>query len=327
MKAFFGYIRSSWKGFDNWFFGHGSPVALGLFRAVFAGLVFVNLAFILIYFKDWFSQSGFVPSSLGAQNMGPRVEAFGQSIPRLNVLGSVTSDSITLAVYLATMLAALLTSLGLWTRISSILLAVGLVSMHHRNGLILHGGDTLMRVSVLYLALSPCGAAVSLDRFFARKKGLAPAIPLMISLWPQRLIQVQIAIIYLTTFWHKMGGHFWKNGTATWYPIHLNEFDRFPLPGFTETAIFTSLTSWGTLAVELSFATLVFAKPLRKWVLLAGIGLHAFIDYAFNIPLFSYLMITMYIAFYEGEEIAGWWDRMKSKFRERVGSRKADATI
>jgi hypothetical protein len=314
MTSLFDFLKSGWKTFDNWFFGHGSPVTLGLFRAIFAGLVFINLAFILIYFKDWFSQSGFVPTNLGAQYIGPRIEAFGQTIPRLNVLGGVASDSITLAVYLGTMLAALLTSLGLWTRVSSILLATGLVSLHHRNGLILHGGDTLMRVSVLYLAISPCGAAVSLDQFFARKKGIAPALPQLISLWPQRLLQIQVAILYMTTFWHKMGGHYWKNGTATWYPMHLNEFDRFPLPSFTDSAVFVTLTSWGTLAVQLSFATLVFAKPLRKWVLLAGIGLHGFIDYAFNIPLFSYLMITMYIAFYEGEEIASWWDRTKTRW-------------
>jgi hypothetical protein len=66
------------------------------------------------------------------------------------------------------------------------------------------------------------------------------------------------------------------------------------------------VTTFMTLAVELALGTLVFYKPLRKWVLLGGVLLHAFIEYSMNIPLFSWLMVTLYISFYDGEEIEAW---------------------
>ena len=82
------------------------------------------------------------------------------------------------------------------------------------------------------------------------------------------------------------------NGTATWYPVRLAEFYRFPVPSFLNDLPIVYLTTYGTLIVEFSLATAVFFRPLRKYVLLAGVLLHGFIEYSMNIPFFSFLMIS-----------------------------------
>lgn len=171
-----------------------------------------------------------------------------------------------------------------------------------------------MRMSAVYMALAPSGAAISLDRRIALKKGLADAIPPMVSLWPQRLIALNCALIYFTTTWAKWFGNLWKNGTATWYPARLNEFKRFPVPGFFNEFPMVYVTTYGTLAVEFALGVLVWFRPLRKWVLLSGLLLHAYIEYSMNIPLFAFVITSMYVAFYDGEEVAGWFDRLKAKF-------------
>lgn len=151
----------------------------------------------------------------------------------------VSSVQITAAVYVLTMVFTLLTALGLFTRLSSILMAIGYISLHHRNPLILHSGDTLMRMSAIYLAVAPSGAACSLDRLRQLWKGGGTNIAApLISVWPQRVIQAQVAIVYLATFWWKMYGSLWRDGTASYYPSTLHEFDRFWVPKAVETNMF-----------------------------------------------------------------------------------------
>jgi hypothetical protein len=43
--------------------------------------------------------------------------------------------------------------------------------------------------------------------------------------------------------------------------------------------------------------------------------MHGYIDYSMNIPVFSYLMISLYICFYDGVEVEAW--------AKRVGARLA----
>lgn len=303
--------RNRWewvRELDRWMFGWGSPVTMAVFRIIIGSLCFINLAMIGVYFDSWFSEKGYVPIRAA--------ERWSGDLVRLNLLDGVTDSRITAAVYIATMVAALLTALGLFTRVSSILLYILLTTLHHRNPLILHGGDTALRCACLYVAIAPSGAAVSLDRLLALRKQPGLLVPL-VSLWPQRLVQIQVAIVYFTTVWHKWFGAWWKEGIATWFPANLREFDRFPVPEFIDRQPFLAITTYGTLLVELSLATLVFYRPFRKWVLLGGILLHGGIEYRMNIPLFAFLMCSLYVAFYEGEEVAAWWDRLKARFNRR----------
>jgi hypothetical protein len=293
-------------------FGYGSPVTMGVFRAVFCGLVFVNLCMVALDFGSWYTETGYIPTAM--------LERWNGGIPRLDLLESVTNPAVTAVFYALTVLAALLSCLGLWTRVATVALLIGVTSLHHRAPDILHSGDTLMRVMLLYIALAPSGAAFSLDRLIGLRKGTAPPLPPEVSMWPQRMMQVQVAIVYLTTVWHKSFGNWWLNGTATWYPPQLDEFDRFPVPEFFNQQPMIAITTYGTLLVELALGTLVFAKPLRKWVLLAGVLLHAGIEWRMNIPLFAFTAVATYITFYEGEETAAWLKRAAARLRLRQTS-------
>ena len=318
------------KDVDHWFFGRGSAVTIGIFRIIIGFLALLNFLMILPFFDDWFTERGYVPLSMMRRWLPPvdrHFTWFGHvyklpfDVPRFTLLGNVTDSRITFAFYLLAILAALLTMVGFWSRLSSIVLAVCVVSLQHRNPIILHGGDSVLRISVLYLALAPSGAACSFDRLIGLWKGRLAAGPALVSLWPQRLVQVNMALIYFTTVWLKWGGHLWRNGTATWYPARLGEFERFWYPPFMRNMPAVYIGTYGTLIVELSLATLVFAKPFRRWVLLAGLVMHGYIDYTMNIPLFSFLMVSLYVSFYSGEEISDWGKRVGtrlSRFRTTV---------
>ncbi len=293
---------------------------MGVFRAIMGGLIFINFSMITIFYNDWFSETGYYPSYMGSMTLSKDIYLTHDSsmhVPRIDLLSGVSDYRILMAFNIFVLIAALLTCLGLFTRIASICLAIGVVTFHHRVSSILHGGDTVVRVSALYLAIAPSGAAFSLDRFFAVRKRLAPAQPTLVSMWPQRLVAFNCCLIYFTTTWEKWFGGLWKTGVATWYPARLHEFDRFPVPHFLNEFPMVYVTTYGTLAVEFCMATLVWFKPLRKWVLLSGMMLHGYIEYSMNIPLFGYLMVTLYLSFYEGEEVSAWFDRLKAKYLKK----------
>lgn len=315
--------RASFRQLDQYWFGWGSPVSLGLMR-IFIGIsTFLNLLITFAEFDDWYTEHGFVPQAVVdrysgtlSRNywfFGPHQLPF--TFPRINLLAYVTDARITFAFWIITLIACLMMTVGIWSRFSAIVLALGIITIHHRNAIILHGGDTLQRISVMYMALAPCGKACSLDRLIGLWKGKIKPGPVLVSLWPQRLITYNLAIVYFTTVWHKWGGNLWRNGTATWFPARLNEFKRFYVPDFVNQLPMVKFTTYGTLATELAMATLVFYKPFRKYVLFAGLMMHGFIEYSMNIPLFSLSICSLYITFYEGEEVTAWALRMGQRLR------------
>lgn len=305
------------KTLYRFWFKEGSPVTFGVFRAIMGGLIFIAFMMIGCYFFDWFPEFGYHPSWQGAQVLDKDVfltSTGSLRLPRIDLIYGITDIRVLMGFYVVLLVSALFTCLGLFSRISSIVLALCVISFCHRYSALLAGYDTVMRVCAIYLAVGPAGAAFSLDRFFAVRAGKAPIIPPLVSMWPQRLVAYNCCLVYFTTTWAKWFGGLWKSGAATWYPARLHEFDRFPVPDFLNQFPVVRIATYSTLLVEFALGTLVWFKPLRKWVLLAGIGMHAYIDYTMNVPLFAYLMVSMYISYYEGEEVAAWFDRIKARF-------------
>ena len=158
---------------DTWWFGSESPATLALLRILLGTMAFLSLGLTLFLFQDFYTPDGYAPNAMvdGWLSYQSNVVFSGTAlqfhlpfaIPRLTLLGGEPGPGWTLAVYLATMAASVLFALGKWTRISGIVLAVGVISIHTRNPLIIHAGDTLLRICLVYLALSPCGAMYSLD--------------------------------------------------------------------------------------------------------------------------------------------------------------------
>lgn len=282
-------------------FGYGSPLPLCVFRIIIGFLSFLSIGINLAIFNDFFTEHGLYPVWMS--------ERYTEGIPRIDLLAGVTDSRVTIVVLILGMLAAVLTMLGLFTRVSSIALFVLMTTIHHRSGDLLMAGDWLLRLWVFSVAIGPSGAMVSLDRkFFGKGKAVEE-----VSLWPQRLVQFQLAVVYFMTVWLKWSGDSWRDGTATYYAGHLKEFARFPVPDFVYSLPLVKIATYGTLLVELAMASLVFSKPLRKWVMIPALIMHGYIEYSMNIPLFQWVIVSAFVCHFGGEEILGWWKNLLEK--------------
>ncbi|HWD37833.1 MAG TPA: HTTM domain-containing protein [Fimbriimonas sp.] len=315
------WLRSA----NEYCFGYGSPTTLGVIRIGVGFLALVNWLMIGVDWDSWFSERGFIPNWLGSLWFGVRTPYpyflstwLPQGLPRLNLLSGITDPRINMAFYAVVTISALFTCIGLGTRYAAFVLAIGTVTLHDRNGAILHGGDTVLRMLVIYIAVSPSGQACSLDRLIDLWKERISRSPVLISIWGQRLIAYNTALIYFTTLWLKWDGDKWRfpKMNATYYPGRLAEFYRFPLPDFMRSGWMARVTTIGTLITEFCLGTLVFFPPARKYVLIGGVLMHSYIEYSMNIPLFSFLMIVSYLSFYQGEEVTGWAQRMGMRLRK-----------
>ena len=77
---------------------------------------------------------------------------------------------------------------------AALTLFVLILSFEHRDVWVFNSGDLAVRIEALFLAISPCGAALSLDQVrSAGKFWSAQQRPQ----WPIRSMQVQLSLIYL----------------------------------------------------------------------------------------------------------------------------------
>ena len=305
------WLKGQWGKLDQVWFGKTTPHALAVVRILLGALAFLALIQVYVNFDAFFTEHGLYPVRFAEQ--------WSAGVFRWNPLVWWPQEGVAHFAFWICMAAALMVCVGFWTRISTIVLFLGVTALHHRNPDILNSGDTLLRQYLFLLALAPCGAALSLDRWFGLKKGTIQGPPPEISVWPQRLFQFQLAIVYFTTVWWKMMGSTWRDGTATWYPPRLQEFDRFPYPPFIDELPMVYVSTYGTLIVELALATLVFAKPMRRWVVLAGAGMHAWIEYSMNIPFFSAIIVSSYVVYYEGDEVRDFLAKVAKRFSHWKG--------
>jgi Vitamin K-dependent gamma-carboxylase len=215
---------------------------------------------------------------------------------RWGLLGIFESDIAVTLVYFLMFIATLALLVGFRTRLAAFLVFICIASFQRRNPFVLNSGDQLLQVLAFFLVLMPAGVSLSVDRWLKRGEDFW-AFPTR-SIWPLRLVQIQVSILYLSAVWAKVRGTTWNDGTAVSYAFRIDDIARFPVPDFiTDSILIANLLTYGTLAVELALGILVWNRVLRPWVLLAGVGLHLGIDYAVRVGFFSYGVFVAYIAF------------------------------
>lgn len=275
-------------GWRRFWFEPRETSTLALFRIAFGLLATAwTLAFIPNLF-DFFGPRGIEP---GRPKVYPG---------EWGIFSAPASPTVVATVFLFLLVGCVALTLGLYTRVAAVIVWVGILSVENANTLIGNSGDGLIRNLAFLLMFAPSGAALSLDRRrkhrdrFWEFPARAP--------WALRLVQVQLSIGYLSAVWHKVQSELWREGTAVSYALRLEDISRFPTPGFiTRSPVLVEAMTFGTLALELSLAILVWNRAARPWVMAAGVSMHLGIDYSILIGFFSLAMFVTYLSFVPAE--------------------------
>jgi hypothetical protein len=180
------------------------------------------------------------------------------------------------------------------------------------------GYDGIARITGWVLLLAPPMRSWSLD---ARIFGPRPDQPR----YALRLLQFQLAIIYVCTVWLKAPDQYWRNGELMAY-FMMSMYSNFPVTAWAWLGRTSVLMTWGTLIAETTIPIWLYAGSIidRKdpalarrfrWLGFAmGIGLHGGIAITSTIGMFSLSMVPLYASFLTSEDI----DLVAKLFRRRA---------
>jgi vitamin K-dependent gamma-carboxylase-like protein len=191
------------------------------------------------------------------------------------------------------------------------------------NDLPLSAAHAVVQGVLFCLIWADCGAVWSVDAWLERRR--TPDLPAPHSvIAPLRLIQFQIALVYLSTGLWKLHSPLWRDGSALHYVLNTNVFHRFPyaLPVSFEPVL--TLATYATLLWELSFAFLVLYGPTRRLALAAGVLVHLGMMTAIEIGPFSLVMLAGYVAFLDPNRIPALTDYLR-RFGRRLSSKAPEA--
>jgi hypothetical protein len=236
----------------------------------------------------------------------------------------ITNPTWMAIVAIAMLVVMVMFTLGFCTRVTSVLTWMAAMCFIQRNWTVLYGVDSIMNVLLIYLMISPCADALSVDRWLsrwwtARRTGqkLGPAPTPAPTTWANfilRLMQIHFCIIYLASGTSKLQGTSWWNGTALWACVANYEFAPLNLALYSKFVLWLSqhrvwweilLSSSAvfTLLLELGFPFLVWSRRLRPYMLCGAVMLHSGIAVIMGLGTFSLMMLCLLLAFVPGEAV------------------------
>ena len=199
--------------------------------------------------------------------------------------------------------------IGLFSRVAAILAWCITVSYSHRLIGAQFGLDQVNAMLAMYLMISPCGAAYSVDRWLARKRtkkqprSAAPSVSANVAV---RLIQCHMCVMYLFAGIAKMRGATWWDGSAVWFAIASLEYQSLDVTWLGRWPHLISFLTHVTVFWETFYCVLVWPKLTRPIFLALAIAVHVGIASCLGMITFGLAMLIGNFAFVD----AGFVDRV-----------------
>jgi hypothetical protein len=271
-------------------------------RIAFGGLSAIYLALLLPYAGDQFSRTGWLGQlqQLALQNGGSWSLFFLAPI----------SDSLifTYLLFALGIIAALLLMIGWHSRLMAFFTWLIWVSLWNRNSLLLDGDDAVLKLMCFYLMLSPCGNNWSID------KGMRQ-LPEQVPVWPLRLIQFQIALIYFVSGWVKFHSPEWLNGDILRYVLVHPQYSSWDGWSLLESPVALKILAGLADFIrwwEVLFPILLLNVYTRGLALSIGVLFHLGLLITMNLRGFPVIMLCLYPALLPGRCMNGFSKGLRS---------------
>jgi hypothetical protein len=338
-------LHQAVRAWDRFFFSPSRPTTLALMR-IFAGLimlyVFFGYALDLRSFvgRDaWLSMDAAnlvrleSPVTVPANSWDGTEVSLGKGMFVWSLYYHVGDPFWIWVIHLGVMLATLLFTLGLATRVTSVLTFLGSMMYLNRAVTSLFGMDTMTNLGLFYLMIAPCGADLSLDRWLEVRRlrrqlgpGQVPPVPALPSAtYATRLVQINFCFIYLMSGFSKLMGTTWWNGTAPNLVLLNYSFAPFDVGLYSKVITFLAEHRWlweilmtggvmFTLFVEISVPYLIWNRHLRWFMICCSVLLHTAIGLFMGLVTFSLMMLVLLLSFVPAEVS----EQVLARLRERL---------
>jgi hypothetical protein len=283
--------------------------------------------------------------------MDPR-DTYAQGAYNFSIWFHISDPGTMWTVHICALIVFLLFTLGVFTRVTSVLAWLTALQYIHRSQQILFGMDTMMNILLFYLMIGPSGAALSVDRLIARYRAaraifkaggrpvpwadavLAGPQPSALANFVLRLFQIHFCIMYAAAGLSKLKGGMWWRTTATWYTIANPEFTPLNYSAYEWVLrqiasikplmlIIFGTFAYFTLIMEICFPFLVWTR-LRPVVISLALFMHAGIAIIMGLTCFQLLMFALILCYFPASVVRGrlfWEQGAGAKMTLRFDSR------
>lgn len=287
------YVRSaSSAASDHWnrfWFLAVDPSTLCLIRVLAGTMLFYSHAVWTIDLEAFFGEQSWMTRDVVQQMF-----ADGYS---WSILSWCRTPASLWTVHLLALTTFALLTIGLWTRVVSVLAFIFTVSYAYRTPGALYGLDQVNGFLSLFLMLGPSGSRFSVDAWRAKRAGRSLDHPSVTANIAVRLIQCQLCVMYLFAGLSKLQGQTWWTGMAVWGGVANQEYQTLDLTWMANWPLLVNFLTHATVAWELSYCVLIWNRWTRPPMLLGAIGLHLGIVTALGMPTFGLAMLIANLAF------------------------------
>jgi hypothetical protein len=199
-------------------------------------------------------------------------------------------------------LAGLALLVGWHSRIAAVVVLFLYISLVSTNPVAYDQTDNAFRILLFYFCFADLSLHWSLDArrrrrygpLFPRLPRPAPWIPIILHNFAIVAVALQIFIIYGVAGLSKVSGSWWQDGTAVYYPLHLESLSPWPWLSnlLTINALGVNIVTYISVFIQLFFAFLLLQRWTRVIALICIVGMHAGIAVLMGIPLFSLSMMA-----------------------------------
>jgi hypothetical protein len=288
-----GSAKATAKDWDAFWYTPVDPTLLGLIRVLVGLMLLYTHGVWGLALDEFFGRDPWLSASL--------VKSIQGEDPIYSFWWLVSPRFVWVAQGLS-MLALAMFTVGLWTRITSVLSLVVLISYAHRVPEATFGLDQMNQLLTFYLTIGPSGRAVSVDAWLARRRGdsswSGPSVGANVA---QRLIQIQWCIIYFFAGIGKLQGTAWWNGEGAWRALANLEYQSFDMTWLAWYPKLLNLATHMTVWWEISFCVLIWKPRVRPLVLTVGLGMHLGIGAFLGMWTFGLIMLFGLVAFLPNE--------------------------
>lgn len=286
-----GWVGDWVNGWERFWFTPAPPHVLAIIRICAGAMLFYTH---LVWGKNLMAFLG--PNAWVTAETARNIAAGSY---QFSIFFYIESPTLLWIIHIASLVIFAMLTVGLFTRVSSVLAFIMAVQYCHRLHGTLFGLDQMNTMLALYLMVGPCGAVFSVDRWIARlRSGSWPPVKKSVTAnVALRLLQVHLCVIYFFSGVNKMKGELWWDGNAVWGAISNYEYQSFDLTWLAKFPFLVGLFSHATLFWETTYPALVWSRKTRPLVLAMAVAVHAGIAMFMGMITFGVIMIVANFAF------------------------------
>jgi hypothetical protein len=136
------------------------------------------------------------------------------------------------------------------------------------------------------------------------------------------VIMGEVCLLYASAGWYKVQGSRWQDGTALYYPLHLDYFSPWPSLAnvLASSGTLVMLLTYGTVIVQVAFPFTLLNRRAKNVMLVLLMLEHIGIAVALGLPFFSLAAIAADAVFLPTAFLR-WTGRKATRARDRLTAR------